>query len=438
MTQYNFSTLLPCYRTYDNNCKKTSCMFYSSILIVCLFLSSSTLCVILPYFLSERDNITFGMSIVDTYWLINKLKTYVFVVLHITASAITIFIIQKGTTFFKSTSIILLVLWTLCLMYFIPQNAAWNLVDYGKPYTPLTHQDNTIITFLGIGDTQVFDDFYNRDFNNKLAIANINKFASIVYPLIQQNDTLNIYSDIMGLLIPGDTTQTGEDGRAFTKIYVGDYERMYGLGDNSLLRMPAYECLGNHDFDAYNKIYPRHQIYFGEPPATIMIKRRNKHRRHVIASDSNGNYYWKWGSLTVIAITYWPNMHSTNLHMNDSFEFVSNVLSRMPPNSKYIIMTHYIPNPLGTPTDIQFPHATTLKGTECEFLLNILGNRKSDLLAIVIGHLHLRKMYDEVNSDGIRIVIPPSPANPDYDGAFVMFKYHTINETLHVVEMTSK
>src|SRR5690606_3152205 len=58
-----------------------------------------------------------------------------------------------------------------------------------------------------------------------------------------------------GLLVAGDLTQNGKDGRAenngsLGRNELGQFISDYGLtGTDGLLRFPVYEGYGNHDFD---------------------------------------------------------------------------------------------------------------------------------------------------------------------------------------------
>ena len=267
----------------------------------------------------------------------------------------------------------------------------------------------------------------------------MNEFITVTYPLLQQPNM----TDLMGCLIPGDCTQTGQDGRLFTNNYLADYELKYGLGDMSDLKVPVYECTGNHDWDTMMETNVTDKLYFKTCAAVNMINRRNDHRK-ILLQDKEGNYMWKFNQLYMIAVNCWPAPENTRLLSGEpkgSLKFLQKALNELSMDDRFIILMHHIPIPFtSAPYNIYKPpdfYITnpTLMNTPCKQLLMILGTKKNNLLAVVLGHLHLIDAWTTVTGDNIHVIIPPAPANPEYTGSFVMFSYDDSNKTLSALEI---
>ena len=104
---------------------------------------------------------------------------------------------------------------------------------------------------------------------------------------------------------------------------------------------------------------------------------------------------------------------------------------------------HHIPIPYLTVEDDKLKAPgfyltyKTLVGTPCKQLLTILDTKKSNLLVMVLGHIHLVNAWTAVTDDNIRVIIPPAPANEYYTGCFVFFSYDDSIKKLSAVEIQS-
>uniref|UniRef100_A0A6C0CPH7 Calcineurin-like phosphoesterase domain-containing protein n=1 Tax=viral metagenome TaxID=1070528 RepID=A0A6C0CPH7_9ZZZZ len=412
---------------------------YLMIFITTLYIMSTLFVFIGPYAISDHTYLTFMKSIARSYGKLNWIKTLVFLLMHTFIYAIFMLIIVYR--FFSVSTILVLIftlglVWLLFFLYYMPCQTPFGLTAFGKLYKP---KSNSIITFTALGDTQEFGNHYGRFGANKLAVNSMNAFVRAYTNLRTPS-----MSDILGCVIPGDCTQTGQDGRLCVSNYLGDYELKYGLGSNSGLQLPVYECTGNHDWDVTAKTMPSDIIFFNTCPTVNMIKRRNKYRT-IVVQDTQGNYMWKFGPVYMIALNCWPAKESDLLLSGKpagSLKFLAKALSKLNANDKYMIVTHFIPidlkdmnnNDFASPPD--FPiDVPTLVSTECEPLLALI---TTNLLAMIIGHLHLSKTFTTITDDGIRVIIPPSPANMNYNGNFVLFQYDTTTETLEAYEVDNE
>ena len=414
------------------------------LFITFIFLTSLAFIVEGHYVFNDRHYMNFMDSLQKNYMRLNSVKTAVFSFIHILVYILFAFIILYKKLSLKYLLLLTFTVglcWLVFFLYYMPCQTPFGLTYFGKLYKPQNNSTHTVTTFLAIGDPQEFGNNFNRYKNNKLAVSTMNKFITETYPILQQSNM----TDIMGCLIPGDCTQTGQDGRLFTNNYIGDYELNYGLGDMSELKVPVYECTGNHDWDVTVEVNKPDKLYFKTCPAVNMINRRNNYRK-IVTQDKNGNYMWKFNQLFCIAINCWPAPEPTSLlsgKPKGSLKFLEKAVSMLSMEDKFIILTHHIPIPvLMSPLEDFKPPAfyianPTLKNTPCEQLLNIIESKKNNLLAIVLGHLHLDQAWTKVTDDNIRVIIPPAPANSYYTGSFVMFSYDDSTKKLSALEIQS-
>ena len=418
--------------------------FWLFVFVTVIFVLSNVLILIGPYSISDRSYMNFRDSLKKNYTRLNLYKTIVFLTLHVAFYVSCSLIILYEALQLKWLLPLIFILgsfWLLCYIYYMPCQTPFGLTNFGKPYKPQNNATHTVTNFLAIGDPQEFGNNMNRYKNNKLAVKTMNTFINETYPSLKQSNM----TDIMACLIPGDCTQTGQDGRLFTNNYLGDYELRYGLGDNSDLNIPVYECTGNHDWDTTMEVNRTDKIYFKTCPAVNMIRRRNNHRS-IVLQDKEGNYMCKLNNLYVIAVNCWPADENKLLlsgKPKGSLAFLQKAVDSLTMDDKFIILTHHVPIPYLWEEDDKLKAPgfyltyKTLVGTPCERVLTILDAKKSNLLAMVLGHLHLVNAWTAVTDDYIRVIIPPAPANEDYKGAFVFFSYDDSIKKLSAVEIQS-
>lgn len=394
------------------------------IIIIIMFVIQTCLLLFLPYFVADRIWLTLGQSLHTRYGGINTPKTIcLFVVQSIaTISCIIAYLLSQHIYVIVSI-VIVYVVTSIFLFIYLPKHAAFDLVNYGNVKQPRTYFENEYVTFVGVGDIQLFSDMKERLTNSDVVIRNINTFIDTVFPNLQGKN-----GEIMGLITPGDCTQTGQDGRLFTHNELGVYETRFNLGGIGPLKIPVYECNGNHDYDVKGSF-----IFQGDTPSVQMINRKNKYRS-IVDHDKKGNYRWVWDGVHFIALNVWPsNQKLLNGVPDGSMDFLKKSMLQIPWGEKFAILTHYVPNVLGWDQE-DFYYSDTFKGTPCETLLDITSNRQKDLIAIFIGHIHTPSTWMRINKDGIQIILLPSPVLSEV-GTFAFFKYHKASNTIHVSEV---
>ena len=244
-------------------------------------------------------------------------------------SIVFILIINLKSCSKKCNTIILClnIVMSLLIAYYMPMHAAFG-IDYNTTHNPNIIDDD--VAFIGISDPQLFGNNLERRQKNLKLIDGINLYI--------KDNSPDVFT---GIIISGDCTQTNEDGRfIFSNNYIGDFEYMYGLNCNDhILKLPVYECLGNHDYE--NK----HWFYYGNP-ALDMIKRRNMNRDFILDDDKYGNYAFLVNkSHIMFCINLWPTdkLSLEGYKVRGGVKFIRNILLNHP-KSKWSILTHYIPS----------------------------------------------------------------------------------------------
>ena len=396
--------------------KKVGILLISFLLIIqFLFV------LFLPYAVADKIWMSLSESLRLRYGGMNgpKTATFVFVFLFLASIYYVVYLYFENK--YTIVSIVIIYIITSMLFFtYIPQHAAFDLVNYGGVKKPQNKKDDEYISFIGLGDIQLFSDMPERTKYSDYDINTINKFIDTYYTKMDGKN-----GDIMGVVTPGDCTQTGQDGRLFTHNELGMYETRYGLGGkNSVLKVPVYECNGNHDYDV---AYTHKHSYKGKVPSVLMINRKNKYRS-IKSQDKKGNYWWNWGELNIIALNVWPSNKNLLYGKPDgSLDFLKNTIPKIPTGEKFMILTHYVPNANGWDQE-DFWKSDTLIGTPCEPLLSIIKDRKQDLVGIMIGHIH-RNTWRRINADGIQIIILPSPLN---SSEFALLRFNKKTKELRV------
>jgi len=398
-----------------------------TILIIFGFILSFLIVFLLPFYLSAKDYLSYSEYISRIYGEINTPKTIVLVTLNCVFLVLAIFVMRRiydTAQYSIRTRIILLIIWFLAIfiwllvfVLFMPQHVAFDLYSYGDVKPP--KEPERYIHFLGLGDIQEFGNGDNRYERSKASVKNVKR----VIENFKHPDSLQ------GLITVGDCTQTGEDGRSFNPNYLADYESRFGLGTYNSIPIQVYECTGNHDWDCTEEIYPRMKVNYAnfENPTVKMIKRRNKHRYGITASDDFGNYEWQWktknGQYNFIGIAL--NIGVTNEKLlsgqpKNSINFLKQrVQVHNSPNDRFFILTHYY------------------NDSDEKNIQDCFGNKINQLKAIFIGHMHLGFLgrLDRSQSQGNNVFILPSPT--ESNGNVALFSYDTVEDRLFTFDITS-
>ena len=106
-----------------------------------------------------------------------------------------------------------------------------NSIDYGidgciKNPSSFNDANSTDVTFIAFGDSQHWDSTHRQ---NDYQVEALNHFNQILSWKDAGYDELGEISDIRGVIMAGDITQNGRDGRVFSDDEYGEFIQRYGL-----------------------------------------------------------------------------------------------------------------------------------------------------------------------------------------------------------------
>ena len=302
-----------------------------------------------------------------------------------------------------------------------------NTVDYGiegcekNTFEIMENSNKTNVTFITFGDSQHWDPT-NRQ--NDYQVEALNNFNEILSWKDAGYDELGDISDIRGVIMAGDITQNGRDGRVFSNDEYGEFIQRYGLCGNKQLKYPIYEGYGNHDY------YEWHDIFYRIPqdhPVIDSVAVRNEYRSNLtnIAPGMDGHYSWEWDNIHFIQLNLAPsdivpayeeggfrNPHNALTFMkNDLDEYVVGT------DKKVVLIAHYGPW-----------EWREWDETQIENLCNVIEEYRPYIIGYIHGHSHSTKVY---NWCDITIFNSGSPYheggihssyNEDLRGRFTLFR----------------
>lgn len=306
---------------------------------------------------------------------------------------------------------------------------------------PSWYQCSTDITFFAMGDPQ-----YGGGADNKNAfhLSALNQFAGTLW----RNELPSAGTPVarpLGLLIAGDLTQNGKDGREEGlgpgRDEIGEFETDYGLtGTEGILNMPVYEGYGNHDFDPDMPDDEFNWRYYYDENPTPSVERvvaRNTNRIGLLntSTGNGGHYSWDWGNVHFVntnlfagdepsqidetSITRDPRMSLSflrddlRLHVGDS-------------NRPVIIMQHYGFDQFG------YEERWWTDAHKDDFLQVI---RPYNVVLLLHGHTHATYRYEWEGYDALNVGSPYYESyNFDGQGHFTVFRI--TDTTLEVSDAT--
>jgi hypothetical protein len=254
----------------------------------------------------------------------------------------------------------------------------------------------TNVTFFAFGDSQYGGGAQDK---NTYLVNGMNSMPGVVWP----DDTPLAGTPVtapLGVLIAGDLTQNGVDGReAFLAPegdQIGQMHLDYGLtGTDGVLNFPVYEGYGNHDFepdhpDDATEFHWRFYYTEDPTPAVDSVAERNPDRIGLlnVAEGDGGHYSWEWGRVHLINLNLFPGDYPSDEDENSlvrdprgSLSFLRDDLETWVGDSgrPVIIMSHY-----GFSSFNREPRWWTDEQRE-EFRLAIEGY---NLIAYIHGHSH--------------------------------------------------
>lgn len=173
------------------------------------------------------------------------------------------------------------------------------------------------ITFFAMGDPQYGGGSPDQNYFN---ITALNNFPGTPWPEDMPSAGTPVAKP-RGVLVAGDLTQSGRDGRLEVNNQpgpnqLGQFISDYGLtGADGLLRFPVYEGYGNHDFDPSERFgdIPMNpatwQYYYPDEitPSVNAVIERNRDRIGLVnVSEEGGHYSWDWGGIHFVNVNVFP------------------------------------------------------------------------------------------------------------------------------------
>lgn len=161
----------------------------------------------------------------------------------------------------------------------------------------------TDVTFIAFGDPQFYEEGVQD--RNTLQVRAINAAEERLTwgEAFGLNEPV---AKVRGVIIAGDLTQNGRDGRLWEWDEYAHFVDCYGLCGNRAVRYPVYEGYGNHDFYIWNN--PLYRVYAPHPVADA-VSIRNARRPGVIATASgkDGHYAWEWDNVHFVHLNLKPS-----------------------------------------------------------------------------------------------------------------------------------
>ncbi|MBJ99866.1 MAG: hypothetical protein CMB48_02630 [Euryarchaeota archaeon] len=268
-----------------------------------------------------------------------------------------------------------------------------NTVDYGiegcekNIVADIDNFNSTDVTFIAFGDSQHWDST-NRQ--NDYQVEALNHFNEILSWEDAGYEELGEISDIRGVIMAGDITQNGRDGRVFSTDEYGEFIERYGLCGNNELKYPIYEGYGNHDYFEWSNLFYRIPQ---DHPVIDSVAIRNEYRSNLtnVAPGMDGHYSWEWDNIHFIQLNLAPsdivpsyeeggfrNPHNALTFMkNDLDEHVVGT------NKKVVLIAHYGPWEWREWDETQITN-----------LCEVIEEYRPYIISYIHGHSHSTKVYD--------------------------------------------
>ncbi len=302
-----------------------------------------------------------------------------------------------------------------------------NTVDYGiegcekNVIENIESSNSTDVTFIAFGDSQHWD---STNHQNDFQVEALNHFNEYLSWEDAGYEDLGEISDIRGIIMAGDITQNGRDGRVFSNDEYGEFIERYGLCGNKQVKYPMYEGYGNHDYFQWSNLFYRIPQ---DHPVIDSVAIRNEYRSNLtnMAPGMDGHYSWEWDNIHFIQLNLAPSDIVPNYeeggfrNPHNALTFMKNDLDEhvVGTDKKVIIISHYGPWEW---REWDEPQITTL----CE----VIEEYSPHIIGYIHGHSHSTKVYDWCE---ITIFNSGSPYhddevhssyNEDFRGRFTLFR----------------
>lgn len=280
----------------------------------------------------------------------------------------------------------------------------------------------TDVTFIAFGDTQIYEDHTVEQ--NDFQVIALNHFTEFLSWEDANLSELGEIDDIRGIIMAGDITQNGRDGRVFSFDEYGEFVDRYGLCGNKQVKYPIYEGYGNHDYFEWDNIFYKIPA---DHPVADSVAIRNEYRPGVmnVAPNLDGHYSWEWDDLHFIQLNLAPTDIVPDLGIEglrdprNALTFLKNDLKENVQNTdkKVIITAHYGPW-----------EWREWDENKINDLCKVIENYSSNIVGYIHGHSHSTSVYDWCE---ITIFNSGSPYhnddihksyNEDFRGRFTLFR----------------
>ena len=285
----------------------------------------------------------------------------------------------------------------------------------------------TDVTFIAFADCQTDSGAPDKNDLNALAINGVDQ--GVTWPMDPFGFNAPV-SHIRGVIMAGDITQHGRDGRCGTDDNIKEFTDIYGLCGNRAIKFPIFEGYGNHDFFSYDHLAYRIPKAH---PAADSVALRNPYRAGLtnVAPGMDGHYSWEWDNIHFVQVNLCPSDVDPMLEVRgdrnprNALTFLANDLAKFVrgTNKRVIIVSHY-----GFYDSWDFDGWWTPQ--EAQDYLDVIS--EYDVIAHIHGHAHNTQHY---TWNGIHVFNVGSPYyatpnwNPDGRGHFAIFRI--TNDTLY-------
>ena len=285
------------------------------------------------------------------------------------------------------------------------------VADYGPG------EGKTDVSFIAFGDTQIGGGAEDK---NDIQIDAINKFTEVLSWADAGHPELGSINDIRGIIMAGDITQNGRDGRGFEEDEYGGFSQRYGLCANKKVKYHMFEGYGNHDFYQWTNI----TYADGDHPVADSVAVRNGYRSGMThkAPGMDGHYSWDWDNIHFVQLNLtpsdvdpkYPEGYTGLRSPRNALTFFEEDLERhvQGTNKKVIFISHY--GPIQT-----FEWSQGQINTLCK----VVKKYPDNIVGYIHGHSHGTLKYDWCN---ISVYNVGSPYYLDYNrdgrGRFTVFR----------------
>ena len=326
----------------------------------------------------------------------------------------------------KIKSVFLIIIFFISFLIYDDNN-----IDYGvdgcnkNSFNSLELNDfegNTNITFIAFGDSQIYKDHTVEQ--NDFQVIALNHFTELLSWEDAGFSELGEIEDIRGIIMAGDITQNGRDGRMFSFDEYGEFVERYGLCGNKQVDYPIYEGYGNHDYFEWSNIFYRIPA---DHPVADSVAIRNEYRPGIMntAPNMEGHYSWEWDDFHFIQLNLAPTDIVPDLGVKglrdprNAMTFLENDLKENieGTDKKVILISHYGPW-----------EWREWDQNKINNLCQVVENYSSNIVSYIHGHSHSTSVYDWCDLTVFNSGTPyHENYNDDHRGRFTLFRINEAN-----------